>query len=213
MNVACRGERGPFNLSCICQGQRKDIFKDTPSVRLGISLWELKSGMRQRGKSSRNPTFLHLFGFFLSSQPQRLKLFLLFFIAFPETQRLWVGLPFTLISHSGEHLRAPFFFGSNFRRKAKAPPGHGASCSLAARHPGTLRLELIGPTSSPASCLAPGNSSVLGILREHRAFDRMSPQMTPLCISQASQAFYGSNLIAHQYFPDVQMEKRKPHSD
>lgn len=52
----------------------------------------------------------------------------------------------------------------------------------------------------PGLVSGPSHNSGLERENEHNAFAQMSPKMILLCNAQASQAFYGSNLIAHQYF-------------
>lgn len=56
----------------------------------------------------------------------------------------------------------------------------------------------VGPAAQPG--FWPQTQFWIGTSYEHNAFDQMSPKMILLCIAQASQAFYRSNLIAHQYF-------------
>lgn len=129
---------------------------------MGTQKWS-----RDKGKSSRNPTSLYLLGVFPSSHRGWNSSY---FLSLPSLTPSAFGLGFPFLSYLTQESTF-FFFETDFRRKAKGHPGHGRTCSLASRHPGPRRWVLVGPARSPASCLAPDNSSV-GILHKHAAFDQ-----------------------------------------
>lgn len=150
-----------------------------------------------QGRSSRNPTSLHFLVFF--PKPRALSPEL-FFLSLPSLRPIAFGSGFPFLAHLARE--STFFFSLKviLRRKQKALLSK-ADCYLATRASRATEAGTCGAAAQPR--VWPQTQFCVATLHERSAFDCRSPRMTLLCISRASQAFYGSNLIARQCFPDL----------
>lgn len=122
---------------------------------------------------------------------------LFFYFSSPPSQKaIAFGLAFPFLSdptHGSSLFTLKVILGGNYKALLDT-----AGLLLGCRTSGATEAEAV----RTATHLGVGLQAQfwVGTLHERSAFDEMSPKMILLCISQASQGLYGSNLVAHPYF-------------